>query len=150
MRRKFLPLLLLLLVSAILSTNIRHAAAQHQTNFIIDPCSACNITIANVTWSASYLNGTSASLENGPYNISAITTSGYTFGNWNYTAGITVQSNVTNPTNITLSGSGPSTLTLRLNAPVTTIQPMPIFILAIVTAALPVLLRRAKKPIGPV
>ncbi len=154
MRRKFLPLLLLL-ASAVLSANIRYAAAQHQTFFIIDPCSSCKIRVANGTGvsgtiNSTFTNGTSASLENGRYNITTVLTSGYTFVNWTVTSGIIIQNATKTPTNITIAGSGPDTLTLHLKAPVTTIQPIPILFLALVTASLPILLKRAKKPIGSV
>lgn len=153
LQRKFLPLLLLLLASAVLSTNVHYARAQHHTiDFAIDPCgTACKINIRNGTGAgtinANYTNGMSAVFEDGPYNITAYPAPTYTFKNWSYTAGIKAQSNVTNPTNITLSGTATSTLTAAFNLAVPTIQPNTILFFALLTTAIPVLLRRARKPI---
>jgi hypothetical protein len=151
LQRKFLPLLLLLTISATISGNIRYASAQHETiTFTIDPCTLCKIKISNGTGpgtiTQTYNNTNSSTFWHGPYNITAIQATGYFFKNWNFTGDITAQSNITNPTNITYTGTFPSQIIARFTASTPTLQPDPILFLALLTTALPVLLRRVRKP----
>lgn len=149
MRTKFLALILLLAVSALLSGNVRYAAAQHRTlDFVVltDPCSTCAIQIANGTIAQNKTTGQTGSYFDGPYNVTAYPTSGYTFEHWNYTVGLSLDSNTTNPSHLIIGGNG--TLILHLKSPTTAIQPVMIVGLALGISALPILLRRSRKPIA--
>ncbi len=147
-----IPTLLLLLSVAAFSANIRYASAQHRTiDFIIDPCTGCMIRISNGTGTgtinATYTNGTMAVFEDGMYKIKAITAVGFMFVKWSNTTGLSLSSTTTNPANLTVTGTGTSTLTAQFKAATSTIQPATILYLALMTTSIPVILRRARRPI---
>ena len=110
------------------------------------------IRVANGTGStgtinATYTNGSMVTLADGMYKIKAIPTAGFTFVKWTNTTGLTLSSTTTNPANLTVTGTGSATLTAQFKAATSTFQPTSILYLALIATSIPVILRRARKPL---
>jgi len=94
-------------VSGAGTLQMNQATSGFTVTFATDPTTTGSITFN----SNSYTNGQTASISSGTYDISANAGSGYVFGSWTATGGLTVTSPSSANTTVTVSGAG----TLQMN-----------------------------------
>lgn len=83
-------------------TALFYSRTQYTVNTVLEPTTCGQLSVANNSMG----DLGSLALSPGTYHIADLTCSNFAFKNWNSTGGLTVQSPVSNPSNLTVTGDG--------------------------------------------